>query len=90
VSDPGDGPGRDEFDDPATSLWTDLFNIGSYSEYLEPEEASRAREFFDIGWHDRDASTEERNAAREQYYEITDTDSSMFDWDTWRELMGYE
>jgi hypothetical protein len=49
------------------------------------DDISRARAAFDKGWHDRTVSPEERAAARQEYFELTDTDANMLDWEHYRE-----
>lgn len=64
--------------------------------YEDSNEWERAQEAFQQGWMDDQRKDEHSGvdwsdilAAREEYYEISGTDSEDFDWEAWREFMGY-
>lgn len=42
------------------------------------------------GWFDEDLDPDERQEARDAFFEYTGMDPYDFDWEAWREYMGYE
>jgi hypothetical protein len=65
-----------------------------YSEMVEdygiddPHFWLRREELYD-GWFNEELSPEERAAAREHFFDLMDWDTWEFDWDAWRDYMGY-
>jgi hypothetical protein len=42
------------------------------------------------GWFDQDLDFEQRQEAREAFYEYMGMDAYDFDWEGWKDYMGYE
>jgi hypothetical protein len=72
-------------------FWDSFWNTPGVSE-MDPAspEFAGAEEVYNTGWVDPTVSADEREEARNQYYEMFDMDEGDFDWQSWREAMGYE
>jgi len=82
---------RDGWGEAERNLW-DL-EPGAYRElYPDEIEWDRLQEVFEIGWfYDRDGynpSPDERNAAREEFWDITGTVPESFDWEAYRDYLA--
>jgi hypothetical protein len=64
-------------------------NVPGYDEIETEHDKQLADHYLYTGWFDPFASSDERNAARQNYYDISYTDGTMFPWDAWhREVYG--
>jgi hypothetical protein len=71
---------------------TDDFNPWDYIpgvELLEPEERDLAFEYFYEGFINRAQSPDEREAARDIFFDYLGLAEENFPWEDWREFMGY-
>ena len=82
----GGGRGRA----PDEHFWDIFFRQGEV-DYLEPgsPQYNEAEAAFQRGFVDEAVSTEEREEARQAYFDSLGIDDSQFDWEAWREAMGY-
>jgi hypothetical protein len=63
--------------------------VPGYNEIETEHDRELADHYLWAGWFDPFATTEERNTARQEYYELSFTDGSMFPWNEWhREVYG--
>jgi hypothetical protein len=83
--------------DRSDSSFDDLFYDIRQVDYLTASEEREAKALFDEGFThhaaDYDAaglSPEAVAAIREEFFDLVGIDESQFDWEGWREAMGYE
>lgn len=80
----------DGWGEPERHLW-DTEPANFHELYPDDAEWTRLQEVFDTGWvWERDGdnpSKEERDAAREEYFDLTGTLESSFDWEAYREYL---
>lgn len=93
MSDPNPPDDSNSYDPGDDSLQDTMF--GGLLGGMDTEQRRRADQFWHMGWMSRegDVTPEERQAAREAYYDEVGIPpslfKSMFDWDLWRSEMGY-
>jgi hypothetical protein len=84
----------DEWNRDFQDLWDEIPGTG----YFENDfETSYAMELFDRGFgHSADEydalgiTPDDVHAAREEFFTFMDMDEDQFDWQEWKEIMGYE
>lgn len=79
------------------SQYQDVFDATPGADYLSSEESSYAEALFEAGFthtgaeYDAMGYTEDQvQAIRDEYFEFMGIDAGQFDWEGWREAMGYE
>lgn len=77
--------------------WEDVWESTPGTEALEPWEQRHVETLFETGFtlhaDEYDAlglSESDVKAVREEFFDYMGLDTSDFDWDGWREAMGYE
>lgn len=83
----------DDWDD----SFREVFDNTPGADYLNDEEFSYAETLFDAGFtHTSDEyeamglSEDQVQAIRDEYFDLMGIDADQFDWEGWREAMGYE
>lgn len=78
-----------------TELWAEISqgHRGDYNEWMAGDET--AMRLFSAGWIEPDHTPDERRAIRDAFMDYAiETgyfyDRDEFDWEAWREYMGYE
>lgn len=62
----------------------------TWRELYSQEDYERLQEVYERAWFkDQDETPEERQAAREEYWDITTLMDGSFDWASYREYLGY-
>ena len=67
-------------------VWNDIPGVPLFREY----EFNQSAELFERGWVDSSLSPDERETARQDFFDFTGLPEELFPWDDWREAMGYE
>lgn len=84
-----DVPAQDIFDDALDN--SDVYNIASGIPILGDLELFRAESFFEVGWLENGRwLPSEIHAFREAFFDMLGIDEQDFDWQSWREYMGYD
>jgi hypothetical protein len=75
----------------------DVWSATPGTDYLSSEEASYAEALFETGFTHTSAeyeamgySEDEIQAIRDEFFDYMGMDAADFDWEGWREAMGYE
>lgn len=75
----------------------DVFDNVPGADYLSDEEFNYAENLFDLGFthtseeYDSMGYSEDQiQAVRDEYFDLMGIDSRDFDWEGWREAMGYD
>lgn len=80
----------DDWDEEFRGLFDGLPGIP----YFRPYELEQAEELFERGFThhstDPDYDRDDARQAREDFFAFTGLPEELFDWDDWREAMGYE
>lgn len=83
----------DDWDD----QFREMFNDIPGADYLSSEESNYAEALFDAGFtHTSDElealglSMDDVQAIRDEFFEFMGIDAADFDWEAWREAMGYD
>lgn len=85
----GHGPYPDSWSDNAIRLWES--EPQTYREYYDSdEEWQDLQAAFDLGWIVVGISREEHETGRQQFYDISGTQESSFDWAAFREFLREE
>ena len=79
------------------SSFREVFDNTPGSDYLSSEEFNYAEALFDAGFthtseeYDQMGFSEDQvQAIRDEYFDFMGIEGDQFDWDGWREAMGYE
>jgi len=79
------------------SQFQEVFDNTPGADYLSSEESSYAEALFDAGFTHTSAeydemgmSEDEVQAIRDEFFDFMGIDAESFDWEGWREAMGYE
>lgn len=82
----GQGPYPESWSDEARHFW-DSEPMNYRELYDSREEWEDLQDAFDKGWIETGISYEEHEAARQDYYDLSGTHESSFDWDAFREYL---
>lgn len=77
--------GYDDWSDEFREVWEDLPGIPLFRDF----EREQAEDLFYSAFVDKGLTKEERDSAREEFFDYTGLPEEMFPWDEWREAMGY-
>ena len=82
------GPYPESWGDAERELWDrEPFTV---RDLYDADEWRNAQELFEEGWLNTvDPLLEDRYDAREAFYDLVGIDGRSFDWEAWREYMGY-
>lgn len=77
-------------EDELIEIWTDAVedNIGDMDELKDFAMDANGAELFRVGWVDDGANHDERQAARDEFFDLMeayDISRDEFDWDAWRD-----
>lgn len=67
-------------------VWNDIPGVPLFRDY----EREISADLYERGWVDSTLTPDEREEARQEFFDFTGLEEQFFPWDEWREAMGYE